>query len=306
MKIFLIQEMQKGYTSSADEKCIIRLLQEAEPGDRTSIIDTIGRSSLWEDFSGDNRIIIEAMTLTQKDFSDDSLITRLKKLPGEKLDLYRQNAIDPVVKANIEKILHMQKISTPLGMETEFNERGEVPLKFGHFELTIKPDAYDKTLTAGAEIKFSIESLEITAEVSWSEDENKVERLISCTDISTFKLSFRTTYGSGKPTDRSAYGRGTTREDRREKRTTLRFHEGSHGLDYLHYFRTFPHPELKWKKGMTRDEFDKAQEEYGDAITKFIIYCYEYSTKMTDCAGETPISPERLKELGRSVTLCRE
>lgn len=44
------------------------------------------------------------------------------------------------------------------------------------------------------------------------------------------------------PDASSAYGKGTTQEDKAEKTTTLRVHEGQHGTDYINYLTNNPLP----------------------------------------------------------------
>jgi|WetSurSiteA1Bulk_404760.scaffolds.fasta_scaffold00081_7 hypothetical protein len=57
----------------------------------------------------------------------------------------------------------------------------------------------------------------------------------------TFEVTIQTRYAQN-PNDVSGYGRGTTEDDKREKTTTLRVHEGSHGTDFINYIKNTPFP----------------------------------------------------------------
>ncbi len=57
----------------------------------------------------------------------------------------------------------------------------------------------------------------------------------------SFEITIRTRYNNS-PDLPSGYGKGTEEDDKREKTTTLRAHEGKHGTDFLDYIRSTPFP----------------------------------------------------------------
>lgn len=102
------------------------------------------------------------------------------------------------------------------------------------------------------------------------------------------KVTIQTTYGpevSG--TAPSGYGRGTTPADIKAKRTTLRFHEGQHGQDYLNYLKTHPLPRLKAKTGMTVAKCKQAVGVYERRLDTYFKALDKASLQATDCVGKT-------------------
>jgi hypothetical protein len=60
---------------------------------------------------------------------------------------------------------------------------------------------------------------------------------------SSIEFIVQTFYKSGvDKTDPSAYGRGTTDADKAAGNTSLQFHEGSHGTDYVDALKGFSFP----------------------------------------------------------------
>lgn len=83
----------------------------------------------------------------------------------------------------------------------------------------------------------------------------------------------------------SAYGRGTTAEDKKAGNTSLHFHESSHVEDYKDYFDKNKLPEFTGKEGMTEDEFKKAVDKYGEELKKYSDAAKDSSKQNTDCVG---------------------
>jgi hypothetical protein len=98
----------------------------------------------------------------------------------------------------------------------------------------------------------------------------------------------QTRYPPGwNPDGRSGYGRGTTREDVAAGDSSLRFHEGRHGADYLRFAREHPAPQFAGRVGMTIPEFRAAVAAYERAIDAYIHALEDYSLRSTDCVGTT-------------------
>jgi hypothetical protein len=93
-------------------------------------------------------------------------------------------------------------------------------------------------------------------------------------------------YGpDGKATDRSDYGRGTTKQDESAGNTSLGFHESCHQADFLAYLKNTALPEFTGRVDMTVADFKAAQQEFGDAINRFFTDMDEESFKKTDEVG---------------------
>ena len=105
-----------------------------------------------------------------------------------------------------------------------------------------------------------------------------------------YRLSYsiRTIYG--RRTNRnvsSGYGRGTTRADVSAGNTTLGFHEGNHGLDFIKYVRNNPPPQFNGTVGMTRRQFNREVRILRTALRNYFRDLNQYSVANTDCVGTT-------------------
>ena len=87
-------------------------------------------------------------------------------------------------------------------------------------------------------------------------------------------------------------GRGTTSEDVAGGRvtpasTTLRFHEGSHGLDFMEFLGANAPAEFTGTVGMTTAEFRTALSDWDAATRRYSDDINAFSTRNTDCVGTT-------------------
>jgi hypothetical protein len=69
--------------------------------------------------------------------------------------------------------------------------------------------------------------------------------------------------------------------------TTLRFHEGSHGLDFVEFLENNPPPRFNSAVGMTAAEFRTAIADWRAATTQYANDINAFSTRDTDCVGIT-------------------
>ena len=76
------------------------------------IVTAIGREYLWSQFSGKNRRIIEALTMTAAD-AGDALVSKLEKLSADDIDDYRSNTTEPALLdfCPLVRALNEQKLS---------------------------------------------------------------------------------------------------------------------------------------------------------------------------------------------------
>lgn len=101
-------------------------------------------------------------------------------------------------------------------------------------------------------------------------------------------ITIRTVYSpSAKPTDRSLYGRGTTKTDIANKDTSLGFHESCHREDYLSYLTSHPFPSFTGKVGQTENEYTKASRDFEMAFRKYWKAVENNSFLRTDEVGYT-------------------
>lgn len=102
------------------------------------------------------------------------------------------------------------------------------------------------------------------------------------------EVRIHTAYARGVTArDPSGYGRGTTREDIASGQTSIGFHEGSHGTDFLRYIRAHPYPQFQGRIGMRIRSFQNAMTEYQHAVNVYSQALDADSTRRTDCAGRS-------------------
>jgi uncharacterized protein DUF4157 len=330
IRVLLIREMLKGATLGADEAAILSILRSADATERRQMVERVGRARLWEDFSGANRRELEAITLTAADFNDRSLVDRLRSLPTNELAEYRDRALDADVRANIVKILAMQKITTPLAIGMNFTPGGAATATISGFEVRVLPDEnnaadipVNKAFTticvrgdgAGVPLDTSPAALcsmqmPVVRDVTSSLESGRpeTERISSFTPPAPIAV-IQTRYGRleeapGKPGG-AKYGRGTTPEDIRAGNTSLQFHESQHGADLLKFLGDNPAPIFGGTSGMTLEQFRAAEDAYRQAVTDYSARANRFTAERTDCAG-TPISSQDLAAGGFPVTLCSD
>lgn len=99
-------------------------------------------------------------------------------------------------------------------------------------------------------------------------------------------IKIQTSYGpKAKPKHLSAYGKGTTPEDKRTGNTSLGYHEACHRNDYLKYLKIKPLPTFSGKVGMTLQQYKRAEESFIKAVDKYFSDMDKYSKRKTDEVG---------------------
>lgn len=100
-------------------------------------------------------------------------------------------------------------------------------------------------------------------------------------------MTIRTTYAHGENAQSlSDYGRGTTPQDVRTGNTSLGFHEGRHAMDFLQHLRDKPPPQFQGQTGMSEAEFERAQQDYDQAMQQYRAEMERDSFIQTDCVGK--------------------
>jgi hypothetical protein len=103
-----------------------------------------------------------------------------------------------------------------------------------------------------------------------------------------------TKYGDD-PTGDSAYGRGTTPDDKQAGNTTLGFHESCHRQDHLKFIADHPLPKFGGKVKMTVTQWETAWTTYLAAIDAYYHAADASSEKLTDEVGDPKRSEYRKK-----------
>jgi hypothetical protein len=168
-------------------------------------------------------------------------------------DLYRENSGRIPVWAWLQPHFiesGVTSISTPIPEGLSSNPMGEVKFKVHGVDVTIKPDSPNPRIT-GAETRIGFIPGDPIV-LSWAG--NKVLDFTPPTPAAVIQTFF----GPGATaTSTSATGRGTTKEDVAGGRvtphsTSLGFHEGHHGLDFVEFLESNQLPAFTGKTSRSR------------------------------------------------------
>jgi hypothetical protein len=178
------------------------------------------------------------------------------------------------------------EISTPVPkkMKTETDDAGNlvsVSGKVGKVKVIILPD------TTGAVPPGKSAVTKITYNASAPGYDSKADKVSKINGVATLEITIQTVYGPEvDPKSTSAYGRGTTKTDKKKKNTTLRFHEGSHGTFALNYLATHSVPSFKGAVGQTVEKFVAASDSYIAKVAEYMATLDAANDKAVDCVGD--------------------
>lgn len=175
-------------------------------------------------------------------------------------------------------------ISSPVPFGADAVRGGGRSANVGDLTVTLLPDttSRDRSMAGRAETNIGFS----TGRITWRP--NRAGTVSSINGPPQPTATIRTTYGRGvSATSLSDYGRGTTAADRAEGNTSLGFHEGRHGVDYLRYMAANPYPRFAGAVGMTDDEIRAARDAYFAAVAAYEDDLKRVSIENTDCVGDT-------------------
>jgi len=225
---------------------------------------------------------LDTFAIDAKDLSNPLITGQLRSMSNSDLVDYRNKVKDTDVKQYVDSLL---TFSTPLQAGAGSDPlTGAMTMTIGNVNVVITPDvrgASVKTAETGATL-----NVNPPAVPGYSFDKDGV--------VSTFPgyaptvtLQIVTSYEAGvTPQTTSGYGRGTTPQDLGNKATSLRFHEGSHGEDFLDFVRQHPFPVFAGKTGIKKGDFEKAKTAYTDAVSAWGKALNKVKVQ-GDCVGKT-------------------
>ncbi|WP_418321029.1 hypothetical protein [Piscinibacter sakaiensis] len=127
-----------------------------------------------------------------------------------------------------------------------------------------------------------------TGKVTYQADAKNI--VTSVSNNLTWAVTIVTLYGAGKPEDDSAYGRGTTKEDKEAGNVTLGFHEACHRNDLMNYLRNTAVPVLGAKKDQSTTEANKEIDKYMKAWAAYFQAARDGTITSTDEVGDPTMS----------------
>ena len=112
------------------------------------------------------------------------------------------------------------------------------------------------------------------------------------TRTATFTITIQTHYPKGSdPSKDSVYGQGTTDEDKKNKNTSVRFHEGQHGARVLEFLEREAPPQFNPGKTEIKDQdtLDQLEVTWKKALSDYTDALGDYHVRQTDCVGKEDI-----------------
>ncbi len=293
-KIFLVQEMLQGWTTFLDEGSIISLLRRSS--DRAQIVSAVGRDLLWSNFSGDNRRIIEAITLTAAD-AGDALVSRLRNLPLDQIQEYATNATDPAVLESIRQATALANITAPVPPGATITTAGHAHLTINGVRVIVEPDRIVPANHAFTKSQFSwtpFNEFTITPD-----NANETVGPVAAIDIS---VTIWTEYPSEEAKRGPAgYGVGTRPQDT----NTLQFHERAHGEAWFTFLRNNPPPVFAGRQGMRLPDFNTAVQQFQAAMEAYSRTATDFALRAGDCVGTFPTDAQ-LAGTGYTAAICHQ
>lgn len=199
-----------------------------------------------------------------------------------------------------EKALRLGKTSTPLTAKDVDvdSSSGGVRLVRGGVDIVVLPDLITDSISKGA-----ITTCKLTPYgINWETTNDSVK---SFTGPGKPKATIQTAFNkSSAATATSAYGRGTTADDVKAGRTSVGFHEGCHGSDYLEFLGTNPYPTFPGKVDMAVSDFKVDVAKYKSAVKDYFSKLDDFTAQRTDCVGTT-IDKFNTTE-GSKTSICKE
>ncbi len=261
----------------------------SDPMERKLRMETDFKVFTWQDALKR----LEKGELTDEDLKNDRLVNRMTGLKSAEVDdLIRKieafkkkkdkeraeaseedrKKIKKIETGKIVEWLKVRKeISTPLqeNATVSYDVLGQVQdykIKLKDVDISVLPD------TRNTQGNATQPRTNFEGSFKWVVRGGKITDLTK-NDVpfnpTSLEVEITTTY-KNNPDETSAYGKGTTADDKAEKTTTLRVHEGQHGTDFIDYLKKTPLP-VNLSGGvngkLTPKEFKKILE-YIKGITK--------------------------------------
>jgi hypothetical protein len=183
-------------------------------------------------------------------------------------------------------------ISSPVPFRATVNPDGSASTRIGRVDVRIEPDqtSADPAMQNRAETTFT-PSITTPSATTLN---GRIQTITLGTPEAS--IAIRTVYGPGtSPGIASGYGRGTTAADVAAGETTLGFHEGRHGVDFLRYMAAVPQPIFAGARGQTVAQFNTARTAYTTAWNAYFSEMEHRSVHHTDCVGSTAAASPKVQ-----------
>lgn len=186
--------------------------------------------------------------------------------------------------------------ATPIAKSGVPQQQGGFTLQIDYITITVLPDVYDSSKepphTSHTYMNF-FPPLKIPDSQYSLDSKTKLVSSFDPYPALQIGLTVETNYAKGvNPTGPADYGYGTRKQDVKAQTTSLSFHEGSHGSEFIEYIRKeipkYPLPKFEGKTGMQENDFVQKVQEYFQKISdinQMIVNAKDFATVVVDCAG---------------------
>lgn len=290
-KIWLIQEMLGGYTSFLDEGSIITLLRRS-PSERPQIVSAIGRDKLWSKFSGENRRIIEALTLTAAD-AGDALVGRLRQLTRNEIKDYAANVTDPAVRESVRRADALANMTAPAPTTAAITPAGEANFTINGVRVIVQPDQINPSLGNHG---FTHSDFQFAGPGEVQVTPQNADQPVGPFAPVDVSVRIWTEFPSEESkSGSSGYGAGPT----------LQAHERAHGQGWLTFLQNNPPPAFTGSSTMLPAQFNAAVQQWNAAIKDYGNRAGTFSLRAGDCVGKFP-TDEQLQGTGFTAAICNQ
>jgi hypothetical protein len=252
-----------------------------------SMPDAAKESRMGAELEKIDKWSVENYQIVREDLEDEDIALRIRGLSSDKLREFRDNVADPAVKEFAESLL---TTSTPIQGGLSRQPDGRLSVDVGNFTVVVEPDVLNDRKLTQPKTDYKIPSRAIKTPTFVG---GKVKgfkpppRLVI-----TIQTRYPAAMGPDLPSD---YGRGTTDRDRELGATTVRAHEGSHGLEFLKMIidanAAHPYPaDPELPDGTPVAESNRKMDAYtaeGNAFLREVANKRRASIQAVDCVGTT-------------------
>jgi uncharacterized protein DUF4157 len=224
---------------------------------------------------------VDTSRVVKPDLADGDVTSRIRGLTGARLTALRDAVTDPDVKAYVGSLL---TTSTPME-EGLTPSPGGLTVTVGSVTVIVAPDTtgpVPRGFDASTPSNTSVTPNQIPA--PHFDRHNVIDRFAGYSPTVTIRV--RTTYRQGVSKDiKQGYGKGTTAREKELGATSLRYHEGSHGLDVVRFVKSTPYPVFTGAVGDTMAEFRQKARDYIQARQQFNTDLQNFTDVREECPG---------------------
>jgi hypothetical protein len=228
---------------------------------------------------------VETGNLTAEDLLDSDITSRIRGLKNAALvdlkDKVKAKTKDAKVGEYVDSLL---TVSTPLEEGLQRQMDGTLSVSVNGVAITIEQDTVGnvKGGETGGPQMISFDPANVPG---YDFDRHKIVSKFAGYNPA-ITMHIQTTYETMGTRDfTQGYGRGTTKRDKELGATSLRYHEGGHGLDFIRFVKANPPPQFAGQVGDTRDAFEQKKKDYVAARARYQKDLVQFKNEQGECQG---------------------